>query len=131
MYTATTREIRITVEPSFLEQESRPEKSHFVWAYAIEIANDGTKTVQLISRKWRIVDAMGRVQEVSGPGVVGEQPVLAPGQSFRYTSGVPLNTPSGFMAGSYLMVVEEGGESFEAEVPAFSLDQPTNGRVTH
>lgn len=130
MYSAITREIRITVTPRFLQSESKPEKSHFVWAYAIEISNDGGETVQLISRKWRIVDELGRVQEVAGPGVVGEQPVLAPGDTYKYTSGVPLTTPSGFMAGSYLMKTDSGDE-FEASVPAFSLDSSDGHRVMH
>src|SRR5690606_9695372 len=130
MYRTTTRQIQITVTPKFLTRESAPERSHFVWAYSIDIENHGDETVQLVSRYWRITDAAGRVQEVEGPGVVGEQPVLSPGESFSYTSGVPLTTPSGFMDGHYVMMTEDG-ERFEAEVPAFSLDSAGERRVVH
>ena len=130
MYQARTRDIQVTVTPKFLSRESAPEKGHFVWAYSIEIENHGETTVQLLSRYWRITDGVGRVQEVEGPGVVGEQPVLPPGDSFSYTSGVPLTTSSGFMDGHYVMVTD-GGESFEVEVPAFSLDSAGERRVVH
>ena len=130
MYQATTRAIQITVTPKFLTKESSPDKNHFVWAYSIEIENQGSETVQLVSRYWRIIDGVGKVQEVEGPGVVGEQPVLDPGSSFSYTSGVPLNTPSGFMDGHYVMETKEG-ERFEATVPAFSLDSGDTRRVVH
>jgi ApaG protein len=128
MYRATTRGIEVTVMPQFLDERSSPANNYYFWAYTIEIANRGSETVQLVSRHWRITDASGRVQEVRGPGVVGEQPVLDPGQSFRYTSGVPLPTPSGFMVGSYHMV-SKAGERFDIEVPAFSLDSPTAERT--
>jgi ApaG protein len=128
MYRATTRNIQVTVRPQFLDDRSSPADNHYFWAYTIEIANEGEETVQLISRHWRITDAFGRLQEVRGPGVVGEQPVLGPGQSFRYTSGVPLPTPSGFMLGSYNMVTA-AGESFDIEIPAFSLDSPSMERT--
>src|SRR5204863_4490489 len=101
MYRATTRSIEVTVTPQFLSERSSPANNYYFWAYTIEIVNRGAETVQLVSRHWRITDAFGRIQEVRGPGVVGEQPVLAPGQSFQYTSGVPLPTASGFMAGTY------------------------------
>ncbi|MGQ4274867.1 Co2+/Mg2+ efflux protein ApaG [Terrihabitans sp. B22-R8] len=130
MYSATTRDIQITVTPKFLTHESAPEKAHFVWAYSIDIENHGGSTVQLLSRYWRIVDGSGRVQEVEGAGVVGEQPVLPPGESFSYTSGVPLTTPTGFMAGRYVMETE-AGERFDVEVPAFSLDSSDDYRVFH
>src|SRR5690348_14425958 len=94
MYSATTRSIKVTVEPHFLEDQSSPVDDHFVWAYRVRIENQSGETVQLRRRHWRITDGMGRVQEVRGPGVVGEQPVLAPGQSFEYTSGTPLSTPT-------------------------------------
>lgn len=123
MYNKTTRDIRISVEPEFLEDRSEPDESYFVWAYTIEIENLGRETVQLITRSWRIADAQGHVQKVDGPGVVGEQPVLTPGESFRYTSGAPLTTPSGMMMGTYRMVTENG-ESFDVEIPPFSLDCP-------
>ena len=123
MYSATTRAIKVTVEPHFLEDQSSPADDHFVWAYRVRIENQGGETVQLRRRHWRITDGMGRIQEVRGPGVVGEQPVLAPGQSFEYTSGTPLSTPSGIMVGTYQM--ETGnGEHFDVDIPAFSLDSP-------
>lgn len=123
MYHATTRQIHISVEPTYLEDQSSPVDGHYVWAYHVSIENDGQETVQLVTRHWRITDSMGRLQEVRGAGVVGEQPVLEPGESFEYTSGTPLPTPSGIMAGSYGMRTLDGG-SFDAEVPAFSLDSP-------
>ena len=121
MYRAVTRDIEVTVTPKFLADRSAPDKGQFFWAYTIEIANNGRETVQLKTRYWHITDALGRVQEVRGAGVVGEEPVIPPGESFEYTSGVPLQTPSGFMAGSYGMVTDDG-EHFDIEIPAFSLD---------
>jgi ApaG protein len=121
MYRAITRNIEVTVTPRFMSDRSAPEKGQFFWAYTIEIANNGGETVQLKTRYWHITDAFGRVQEVRGAGVVGEEPVIAPGKSFEYTSGVPLQTPSGIMAGRYGMVTE-AGEHFDIEIPAFSLD---------
>ena len=121
MYRAVTRNIEVTVTPRFLSERSSPENGYFFWAYTIDIANLGRETVQLKTRHWRITDALGRLQEVKGPGVVGEEPVLKPGDSYEYTSGVPLPTPSGFMVGSYGMVTGRG-EHFDVEVPAFSLD---------
>ena len=123
MYTQTTRSITVTVRPFFLEDQSSPDESHYVWAYHVRIENEGGETVQLRNRHWRITDSLGRVQEVRGAGVVGEQPVLRPGDSFEYTSGTPLPTPSGIMVGTYQME-SESGERFEVAVPAFSLDSP-------
>ena len=123
MYTKTTRGITITVEPQFLEDQSRPSDGHFVWAYHVRIENGGLATVQLKTRHWRITDEMGRVQDVRGPGVVGEQPVLKPGESFEYASGTPLPTPSGIMVGEYSMETEDG-DRFDVAIPAFSLDSP-------
>lgn len=123
MYEATTRNLRVTVSPQFLEDESAPDQSRYIWAYTIEIANEGRETVQLLNRYWHITDAIGQVQEVRGAGVVGEQPVLAPGEAFTYTSGCPLSTPSGIMAGAYEMETANG-ERFEVTIPAFSLDLP-------
>ena len=128
MYREVTRKIEVTVTPEFLADRSAPRENYFFWAYTIEIANRGAEAVQLKSRHWRITDAHGRMQEVRGPGVVGEEPVLEPGESFEYTSGVPLPTPSGFMVGTYGMV-SAGGEAFEIAIPAFSLDGPTEKRV--
>ena len=123
MYSATTRAIRVTVRPSYLAEQSSPVDDHYVWAYHVQIENLGEEVVQLLARHWRITDSMGRVQEVRGAGVVGEQPVLNPGDSFEYTSGTPLPTPSGIMVGSYEME-SQNGERFEIDVPAFSLDSP-------
>lgn len=123
MFTARTRDIEVKVTPRFLPERSSAEQRYYFWAYTIEITNHGAETVQLESRHWRITDANGRLQEVRGAGVVGEQPVLAPGASYEYTSGVPLPTDSGFMVGTYEMV-SEAGERFEIAIPAFSLDAP-------
>lgn len=126
-YSQTTRSLTVTVEPTFLEEQSSPAENQFVWAYRVRIENHGEKTVQLLRRHWRITDALGRVHEVKGPGVVGEQPVLRPGDSYEYTSGTPLTTPSGIMAGSYQMENDEG-EHFDIVIPAFSLDSPHQPR---
>ena len=128
MYRSTTRQIQVTVEPSFVEAESSPDEGRYFWAYTIEITNRGTVTVQLKTRHWKITDAHGRLQEVKGAGVVGETPVLEPGESFEYTSGVPLPTPSGFMTGSYGMVLASG-EGFDVQIPAFSLDSAQEKRT--
>jgi ApaG protein len=128
MYHATTRGIDVKVKPQFVADRSSPQDAYYFWAYTIEIANNGPETVQLKTRHWRIMDAQGRVQEVKGAGVVGEEPVLAPGEAFEYTSGVPLPTPSGFMAGSYGMV-STGGERFDIEIPPFSLDSTEPPRL--
>ena len=122
-YARTTRSITVTVEPFYLDDQSVPEENHFVWAYHVRIQNHGEQTVQLLTRFWRITDSMGNVQEVRGDGVVGEQPILNPGDSFEYTSGTPLPTPSGIMVGAYQMLAQSG-ERFEIDVPAFSLDSP-------
>lgn len=123
MYSHTTQDIRITVEPYYLEDQSSPSDDHYVWAYHIKIENVGERTVQLLNRHWRITDALGRIQDVHGAGVVGEQPVLDPGEAYEYTSGTPLATPSGIMVGRYEMQTDSG-ERFNVEVPAFSLDSP-------
>ncbi len=123
MYEKVTRNISVSVRPFFLEEQSEPDEDHFVWAYRVNIENRGGETVQLLHRYWRITDKLGRLQEVKGPGVVGEQPVLKPGESYEYTSGCPLGTPSGIMAGSYQMTTT-GGEHFDIETPIFSLDSP-------
>jgi ApaG protein len=123
MYSQTTNAIRVTVEPTYLEEQSSPADNHYVWAYHVMIENTGGNTVQLMTRHWRITDSLGRLQEVRSAGVVGEQPVLAPGQTFEYTSGTPLPTPSGIMVGSYGMRTEDG-ERFDVAIPAFSLDSP-------
>lgn len=126
-YEAVTRGIRVRVEPQYLEDQSSPDESHFVWAYAVEISNDSTETVHLKSRLWRITDGLGRTEEVRGPGVVGQTPSILPGESFSYTSGCPLKTPQGIMAGSYQMA-DETGKMFDVAIPAFSLDSPYTQR---
>jgi len=123
MYTKTTRGIRVTVRPAFLEEQSSPGEGRYFWAYQVRIENEGAQPVQLLRRHWRITDALGRLQEVKGDGVVGEQPVLEPGEAFEYTSGCPLPTPSGIMVGTYAMQTA-GGDLFDADIPAFSLDSP-------
>ena len=128
MYRAVTRQIEVTVEPRFMPERSSADRSQYFWSYSIVITNSGPETVQLRTRHWIITDAAGRKQEIRGEGVIGEQPVLAPGESFEYTSGVPLPTASGFMTGRYQMVTESG-ENFEIEVPTFSLDSPHLKRV--
>ena len=122
-YAATTRALEVTVRPQYLPDQSDPAKSHFMWAYHVRIENKGDVTVQLRGRHWKITDALGRQQEVRQPGVVGKTPMLRPGEMFEYTSGVPLSTSSGFMGGTYQMV-SETGESFDIEIPTFSLDTP-------
>jgi ApaG protein len=123
MYTKTTRSITVTVKPFFLEEQSAPDDARFVWAYHVRIENGGSETVRLRNRYWRITDSLGRIQEVRGAGVVGEQPTLKPGEAFEYTSGTPLPTPSGIMVGAYQME-NAGGEVFDIDIPAFSLDSP-------
>ncbi|HUO98964.1 MAG TPA: Co2+/Mg2+ efflux protein ApaG [Rhizomicrobium sp.] len=130
MYERTTRGIRVAVEPSFLDDQSDPDDGQFLWAYTVTIENHGAETVQLISRYWHITDGVGHVEEVRGPGVVGAQPVLAPGQSFQYTSGCPLRTASGYMVGRYQMK-SASGEAFEAEIPPFILESPHERRQLH
>ena len=125
-YMANTREIAVSVEPTYLETRSSPDSSQYFWAYRVIIENQGRETVQLLSRHWMITNARGELTEVMGPGVVGEQPVLKPGESFEYTSGAPLDTPSGMMGGAYQME-SESGERFDIEIPTFSLDRPNQG----
>jgi ApaG protein len=130
MYRTITHSIQVTVQPSFVEDESSPGERRYVWAYTIEIVNLGLESVQLRSRFWRITDAKGRTEEVRGVGVVGKEPFLKPGESFEYTSGCPLSTPSGIMVGTYQMQNEQG-ELFSVDIPAFSLDIPNTPRVMH
>src|SRR5262249_48899 len=127
-YRAVTRQIEVTATPRFLPERSSPENGYFFWAYTITLTNLGGETVQLKTRHWRITDAQGRLQEVRGAGVVGEEPVLKPGENFEYTSGVPLPTSSGFMTGTYGMVTA-AGEEFDINIPAFSLDTPQRERT--
>jgi ApaG protein len=127
-YRAVTRQIEVRVKPRFLAERSSPENGYYFWAYTISLTNLGPETVQLKTRHWRITDAHGKLQEVRGAGVVGEEPVIKPGENFEYTSGVPLPTSSGFMTGTYGMV-SASGEEFQIEIPAFSLDTPQRERT--
>ena len=128
MYRAVSREIEVKVTPRFLPDRSSPDNGYYFWQYTVTLTNLGHETVQLKTRHWRITDALGRLQEVRGAGVIGKEPVLRPGEDFEYTSGVPLQTPSGFMNGTYGMVTETG-EPFDIDIPAFSLDIPQGGRT--
>ncbi len=130
MYSKITNSIAVTVEPSFLEDQSAPEEDRYVWAYRITIENQSAEPIQLCSRYWKITDANGYSREVQGPGVVGEQPMLHPGDSYEYTSGAPLNTPGGIMVGNYTMQ-NNRGETFTVDIPAFSLDSPHQHSVIH
>ncbi len=123
MYRASTRDIEVTVEPYYLEEQSDPEDSRYVWGYRIVIANHSGIRVRLMQRYWNITDENGQVDEVSGPGVIGEQPVLDPGDTYEYSSGCPLDTPSGVMFGHYEMLTDDG-DTIEVAIPAFSLDTP-------
>lgn len=123
MYSEITKSIRVTVVPAFLDEHSSPEDDKYVWAYEVRIENLGEETVQLINRYWSITNSLGQTQTVRGSGVVGEQPILKPGEYFEYTSGTPLSTPSGLMMGTYQMENNDG-KLFDVSIPAFSLDSP-------
>ncbi len=123
MYSSTTEKVTVSVEPTYLRQESSPDQNVYVWAYKVRIENHGAEALQLKTRYWKITDAYGRVQEVHGSGVVGEQPVLQPGGIYEYTSGTPLSTPHGIMAGSYAMQMTDG-TLLDVAIPAFSLHTP-------
>lgn len=127
-YEAETDGIVVRVQPSYLAGQSDPDAGRWVWAYQVEIVNLTGVPVQLISRRWVITDARGQTEEVSGPGVVGEQPTILPGESYSYASGCPLGTASGSMVGAYSMT-DAAGRAFEAAIPAFSLDVPGERRV--
>jgi ApaG protein len=120
---ATTRNIRVRVQAQYDAGRSRPQQSQWFFLYTVNVTNESPDTVRLVSRHWVITDGMGKVEEVRGPGVVGNQPVLAPGQSFEYTSGCPLTTPFGTMHGTYQMV-NQGNEQFDIEIAPFTLTEP-------
>ncbi|HKY23166.1 MAG TPA: Co2+/Mg2+ efflux protein ApaG [Vicinamibacterales bacterium] len=120
---AITRNIRVQVESEFAPGRSSPQQSQWFFYYKIRVVNEGQETVQLLSRHWIITDAMGTMREVKGPGVVGKQPRLEPGESFEYTSGCDLTTPFGSMRGTYQMVTSEQ-EHFDIEIPMFTLTEP-------
>jgi ApaG protein len=120
---AITRHIRVQVQTEFVPRQSNPSQSQWFFLYTIRLTNEGGETVQLISRHWIITDAMGQVEEVRGPGVVGKHPVLEPGESFEYTSGCRLKTPFGSMRGTYQMVTDKE-DNFDIEIPQFTLAEP-------
>lgn len=128
MYRALTRDIEVVVEPFYLEEQSDPDDDRYVWGYRVVISNNSGVAVRLVNRYWNITDQNGQIDEVSGPGVVGEQPRLQPGDTYEYSSGCPLDTPSGLMFGHYQMETDEG-EMFDVDIPAFSLDSPGLLRV--
>lgn len=120
MPSAVTRGVRVEVTPRYEKEQSDPERNYYFFSYHVNISNEGDDRVQLLTRHWIITNGEGQVEEVKGPGVVGEQPVLESGESFEYTSFCPLKTPTGTMEGSYQMVAASG-ESFDAKIPQFSL----------
>ena len=130
MYSKTTNGVTVTVTPYFLDDQSSPQESHFVWAYQVNITNLGNSSIQVSHRNWLIIDANGKVINVQGEGVVGEFPIIEPGQTFEYTSGTPLKTNSGIMQGFYL-VSQDNGEKLKIDIPAFSLDSPYNKKNVH
>ncbi|MFM9941835.1 MAG: Co2+/Mg2+ efflux protein ApaG [Hyphomicrobiaceae bacterium] len=127
MYEAITEGIRVRVTPQYVDDQSSPDENYYFWSYTVEITNDGPVTVQLMTRAWYITDGRGKEEVVKGPGVVGQTPVIPPGQSFTYTSGCPLSTTSGIMVGSYQMKRQDG-RMVDVKIPAFSLDSPFEGR---
>lgn len=125
MFEAVTNDIRVHVVPAFVREQSDPAQGHYFFSYTVDIHNGGQQPVQLLSRHWIITDGEGRVEEVEGPGVVGLQPMLDPGQSFQYSSFCPLTTPTGSMEGSFLMVSNKG-DRFEVQIPKFILVDPAH-----
>ena len=130
MYSKTTNDVTVTVTPYFLDDQSSPQESHFVWAYQVNITNSGNKSIKVSQRNWLIIDANGKVINVQGEGVVGEFPIIEPGQTFEYTSGTPLETNSGIMQGFYL-VSQDNGEKLKIDIPTFSLDSPYDKKKVH
>lgn len=128
IYQAITDDIEIRVEPEYQPHRSSQDEGKHVWAYHVEICNLGQNSIQLRNRYWHIIDAQGRVQEVSGSGVVGEEPIIEAGESYSYSSGCPLESESGIMSG-YFEMEREDGSLFQAIVPAFSLDIPNTLRI--
>lgn len=131
MFEAETNGVLVRARPRFMPEASNPDNARFVWAYEIEIVNLRADAIQLLSRHWSITDEAGGHQDVRGPGVVGETPVIAPGESFTYTSACPLSTPSGVMVGSYEMLCVDDETRFEVNIPAFALDCPFSKRLAN
>ena len=130
MYSKTTKGVKVTVKPYFLDDQSSPQEDHYVWAYQVNIENSSNTTMKLNHRNWVIIDANGKITNVQGEGVVGEFPTLQPGESFGYTSGTPLKTTNGIMQGFYLMS-QDNGDPLKIDIPAFSLDSPYNKKRIH
>ena len=119
---AVTRGIRVHVDAEYAPEKSRPAQNEWFFVYTVRISNEGSETVQLVTRHWLVTDGTGHVEEYRGPGVVGQQPTLAPGESFQYTSGCPLTTPFGVMEGTYQMVTD-GGAEFDVKIAPFTLSE--------
>lgn len=130
MFEQKTGDVIVRVEPDFLPEQSSPQDGRFIWAYTVEIENQSDTDLQVVERFWKIADSRGQVQEIYGEGVVGEKPVLRPGETFRYTSGAPLSAPSGMMLGTYSLKAP-GGEKFDVNIPPFALDSPQGSRIIH
>jgi len=129
LFEQRTKDVVVRVEPEFLAEQSSVSDSRFIWAYTVEIDNQGAEDLTVTERFWQIADSRGQVQEVRGKGVVGEKPVVKPGEVFRYTSGAPLTAPSGMMRGTYTVQEANSGESYDVDIPAFVLDSPHEGLV--
>ncbi len=130
MYYKTTNGVTVTVKPYFLDDQSSPNDSHYVWAYKVNIDNKGEEILKLNKRTWIIIDGNGRVLQMQGEGVVGETPTIKPGETFEYTSGTPLKTTSGIMQGYYLMI-RSNGDNLKIDIPTFSLDSPYEKKKIH
>lgn len=130
-FEATTDDVRVVVQTFWLDDQSEPDEHRYVWAYRIRIENHGAEQIQLLRRSWRIVDGQGRIDRVEGDGVVGEQPVIDVSASFEYMSGAALETPTGFMGGTYHMIRPASREQFDVNIPVFSLDSPHQRAVLH
>ena len=130
MYSKKTNDVTVSVTPYFLDDQSSPQENHFVWAYKVNITNSGSTSIKVNHRNWLIIDANGKVINVQGEGVVGEFPIIEPGQTYEYTSGTPLKTNSGIMQGFYL-VSKDNGNKIKIDIPPFSLDSPYNKRKVH
>ena len=129
MFERKTRDVVVRVEPDFLAEQSSPSEGRFIWAYTVEIENQSDTDLQVVERFWQIADSHGMVHEVRGEGVVGEKPVVKPGEVFRYTSGATLTAPSGMMRGTYTVQGANTGESYDVDIPAFVLDSPHEGLI--
>ncbi|MEE8658635.1 Protein ApaG [Acetobacteraceae bacterium EV16G] len=130
-FEARTGDIVVTVRPFWLDDQSAPDEHRYVWAYTIQVENNGAQTIQILSRHWCITDGSGRSDHVHGEGIIGEQPIIASGAVFEYTSGAALHTPSGIMQGTYHVIIPSTGQRFDVLVPTFSLDSPHYKATIH